>query len=257
PSGLQGFVLRAKTPRGEQAPRPRTRAPRDGETTMAASSRAASIALFALALLCQPCATADADCKAEEREDEAALLQAESAARRSAARRSSAAGAGGHAQAANSTSGAVSDAASQKCGVIYIADSWTCCKDAHGNGIGAAPGSICCRSPVTGGVLACGAGSVCNPSSELDVLQGRPWQRDRRRPGQHLLPVPGHWGRPRLRGGQRVQPELGPLLRPWLVALWSRRLRSRHRVYGSEHWHLRRAGHGGHGGPDRQCRLGG
>ncbi|CAK0815845.1 unnamed protein product, partial [Prorocentrum cordatum] len=172
PSGLQGFVLRAKTPRGEQAPRPRTRAPRDGETTMAASSRAASIALFALALLCQPCATADADCKAEEREDEAALLQAESAARRSAARRSSAAGAGGHAQAANSTSGAVSDAASQKCGVIYIADSWTCCKDAHGNGIGAAPGSTCCLSPVTGGVLACGAGSVCNPSSGLCFAPG-------------------------------------------------------------------------------------
>jgi len=130
---------------------------------MAASSRAASIALFALALLCQPCAAADADCQAEEREDEAALLQAESAARRSAARQ---------AQAANGTGEAVSGAASQKCGVIYIANSWTCCLDAHGNGIGAAPGSTCCLSPVTGGVLACGAGSVCNPNSGLCFAPG-------------------------------------------------------------------------------------
>jgi len=156
---------------------------------MATSSRAASFALLVLALLCQSCpAAADADCKAEEQEDESALLQAEAVAGRRLqptsstdaraaeaallAHRSAGAGADGQVQPANNTDDAVAGKAPKQCGAIFIAESWTCCLDVHGNGIGAAPGSTCCLSPVTGGVLACGAGSVCNPNSGLCFAPG-------------------------------------------------------------------------------------
>jgi len=146
---------------------------------MAASSRAAPLALLALALLCQPCpATADADCGAEEPEDESALLQADAVAHRAAeaallAHRSAGAGAGDHVQRAKDMDKAAAGKAPPKqCGAIWIADSWTCCLDAMGNGIGGAPGSTCCQSPVTGGVLICGAGSVCNPKSGLCFAPG-------------------------------------------------------------------------------------
>jgi hypothetical protein len=138
---------------------------------MAAFSGAAPLALFALALLRQPClAASDADCGAEE-QDESALLQsqAESAL---LAHRSAGASADRHLLVANSTDKAFSGKSSKKCGAIYIAEDWTCCLDKHGNGLGAAPGSTCCLSPKTGGVLVCGAGSVCNENSGLCYAPG-------------------------------------------------------------------------------------
>jgi len=156
---------------------------------MATSSRAASFALLVLALLCQSCpAAADADCKAEEQEDESALLQAEAVAGRRLqptsstdaraaeaallAHRSAGAGADGQVQPANNTDDAVAGKAPKQCGAIFIAESWTCCLDVHGNGIGAAPGSTCCLSANTGGVLACAPGNVCNPTSGLCFAPG-------------------------------------------------------------------------------------
>jgi hypothetical protein len=98
-----------------------------------------------------------------------ALLQAESAL---LAHRSAGASADRHLLVANSTDKAFSGKSSKKCGAIYIAESWTCCLDKHGNGLGAAPGSTCCLSPKTGGVLVCGAGSVCNENSGLCYAPG-------------------------------------------------------------------------------------
>jgi len=125
---------------------PRTRTPTPGgkAEAMAAFSGAASLALFALALLCQPClAASDADCAAEE-QDESALLQAESAL---LAHRSASAGADGQAQVANNTDGAV--AGKVRCPLLtspgYITGT---------------SGSICCYGP-SGGVILCSPGSTC------------------------------------------------------------------------------------------------
>jgi len=142
---------------------------------MATSSSAASFALLVLALLCQSCpAAADADCKAEEQEDESALLQAEAVAgRRLQPTSSTDARAAEAALLAHRSAGAaVAGKAPKQCGAIFIAESWTCCLDVHGNGIGAAPGSTCCLSANTGGVLACAPGNVCNPASGLCFAPG-------------------------------------------------------------------------------------
>jgi len=119
-----------------------------------ATSGLAALAFLALAVLCQPClAAADADCKAEE-QDESALL----------AHRSASVSAHRQEQAANSTK-------TQKCGLLYIADTSTCCTDSRGNGLGFGAGSICCQGP-SGGVIGCGAGSVCNTESGLCFAPG-------------------------------------------------------------------------------------